>query len=176
MGFGSPIWARSSGRSLTSTICLRSTPLLESCVGCSRVEGNYVEGEKHFRAALKAAEGFGPEDPRLAASLGGLAEVLRLQGRYAEAEPLYKRALAINEMALGPEHPHSRACQNPLLQAPNPLQAAPKTLVTRNANPPPQNPCIPQPKTTTALTIRGVTIGHGWSDYDSSLRWLGIGP
>ena len=27
------------------------------------------------------------------------------QGRYAEAEPLYKRALAIREKALGPEHP-----------------------------------------------------------------------
>ena len=27
------------------------------------------------------------------------------QGRYAEAEPLYKRALAIREKALGPDHP-----------------------------------------------------------------------
>jgi tetratricopeptide (TPR) repeat protein len=27
------------------------------------------------------------------------------QGRYAEAEPLYKRALRIDEKALGPEHP-----------------------------------------------------------------------
>ena len=27
------------------------------------------------------------------------------QGRYAEAKPLYKRSLAINEKALGPEHP-----------------------------------------------------------------------
>ena len=27
------------------------------------------------------------------------------QGKYAEAEPLYKRALAIREKALGPEHP-----------------------------------------------------------------------
>ena len=27
------------------------------------------------------------------------------QGRYAEAEPPYKRALAIREQALGPEHP-----------------------------------------------------------------------
>ena len=31
--------------------------------------------------------------------------VYRLQGRYAEAEPLYKRALAILEKALGPDHP-----------------------------------------------------------------------
>ncbi len=27
------------------------------------------------------------------------------QGKYAEAEPFYKRALAISEKALGPEHP-----------------------------------------------------------------------
>ncbi len=27
------------------------------------------------------------------------------QGHYAEAEPLYKRSLAISEKALGPEHP-----------------------------------------------------------------------
>ena len=29
----------------------------------------------------------------------------RTQGEYAEAEPLYRRALAIREKALGPEHP-----------------------------------------------------------------------
>src|SRR4051794_19349858 len=27
------------------------------------------------------------------------------QGRYADAEPLYKRSLAIREKALGPDHP-----------------------------------------------------------------------
>jgi tetratricopeptide (TPR) repeat protein len=27
------------------------------------------------------------------------------QGRYGEAEPLYQRALAIREKALGPDHP-----------------------------------------------------------------------
>ncbi len=39
-------------------------------------------------------------------SLNNLAELYRAQGKYAEAEPLYKRALAIREKALGPEHPH----------------------------------------------------------------------
>ena len=28
------------------------------------------------------------------------------QGRYTEAEPLYRRSLAIKEKALGPEHPN----------------------------------------------------------------------
>jgi tetratricopeptide (TPR) repeat protein len=33
------------------------------------------------------------------------ALVYQTQGRYAEAEPLYERSLAIREKALGPEHP-----------------------------------------------------------------------
>ncbi len=68
-------------------------------------QGNYPEAEKQLAAALKEAEGFGPQDPRLAINLDNLAELYRAQGRYAEAEPLYKRALAIFEKALGPEHP-----------------------------------------------------------------------
>ena len=40
----------------------------------------------------------------MATSLNNLGEVYRLQGRYAEAEPLYERALAVRETALGPEH------------------------------------------------------------------------
>jgi tetratricopeptide (TPR) repeat protein len=42
----------------------------------------------------------------VAASLNNLAELYRGQGKYAKAEPRYKRALAIVEKALGPEHPH----------------------------------------------------------------------
>ncbi len=34
------------------------------------------------------------------------AALYQAQGKYAEAEPLYKRALAIDEKALGPEHPN----------------------------------------------------------------------
>ncbi len=43
----------------------------------------------------------GPRSPlRLKRGLGSP------QGKYAEAEPLHQRALAIREKALGPEHPH----------------------------------------------------------------------
>ncbi len=42
----------------------------------------------------------------MAQSLNNLAELYRAQGKYAGAEPLYKRALAIWEKALGPDHPH----------------------------------------------------------------------
>ncbi len=43
-----------------------------------------------------------------------MAELYRAQGRYAEAEPLFKRALAINEKALGPEHPRVATSLNNL--------------------------------------------------------------
>ncbi len=36
------------------------------------------------------------------------------QGKYAEAEPLYQRALAIREKALGPEHPNVATSLNNL--------------------------------------------------------------
>ncbi len=41
----------------------------------------------------------------MALSLNFLADIYRAQGQYAQAEPLYKRALAIVEKALGPDHP-----------------------------------------------------------------------
>ncbi len=69
-------------------------------------QGNYPEAEKQLVAALKEAEGFGPQDPRLATTLNNLAALYQAQGKYAEAEPPFKRALAIFEQALGPEHPH----------------------------------------------------------------------
>ena len=48
-------------------------------------QGDYAEAEKQLRAALKKAEGFEPQDPRLAATLNNLAELYRAQARYAEA-------------------------------------------------------------------------------------------
>ena len=79
-------------------------------------EGRYAEAEQHWTAALKEAEKFGGQDPRLATSLNNLAELYRVQGQYAEAEPLYRRALAIWEKALGPEHPDVAAGLNNLAE------------------------------------------------------------
>ena len=44
--------------------------------------------------------------PDIATSLSALAGLYQEMGRYADAEPLYRRSLAIRERALGPEHPH----------------------------------------------------------------------
>ena len=47
-------------------------------------------------------------------SLNGLAKLLRDQGRYGEAESLFRRALAIREQALGPDHPDTATSLNGL--------------------------------------------------------------
>ena len=41
----------------------------------------------------------------MAISLNNLAALLRATNRLAEAEPLYRRALAITEKSFGPERP-----------------------------------------------------------------------
>ena len=47
-------------------------------------------------------------------SLNNLAGLLQDKGRYAEAEPLHRRALAIREQALGPGHPDTAVSLNNL--------------------------------------------------------------
>ena len=69
-------------------------------------QGRDAKAEKLFLAALGEADGFGPQDPRLATSLNNLATVYHSEGKYAEAEPLYRQSLAIIEKILGPEHRH----------------------------------------------------------------------
>ncbi len=48
----------------------------------------------------------GPDHPNIATSLSNLAGLYYTQGNYERAEPVFKRALAIQEKALGPDHPH----------------------------------------------------------------------
>ena len=67
--------------------------------------GNYVEAEKQLVTALTIAEGIGTENPEVATSLSNLALLYDAQGRYDEAEPLYRRALAIQEKTLDPNDP-----------------------------------------------------------------------
>jgi len=42
--------------------------------------------------------------PRLATNLNNLALIYYIRGGYSEAEPLFKRSLAIMEKVVGPEH------------------------------------------------------------------------
>lgn len=47
----------------------------------------------------------GRDHPSVALNLNNLANLYKLQGRYSEAEPLYRRALSIYEQQLGSDHP-----------------------------------------------------------------------
>ena len=55
-----------------------------------------------------------PDHPGTATILNNLALLYDNQGAYAKAEPLYLRALAINEKVLGPDHPGTATSLNNL--------------------------------------------------------------
>jgi tetratricopeptide (TPR) repeat protein len=58
----------------------------------------------------------GEEHPDTATSLNNLATLYQDQGKYAEAEPLLVRALAICERVLGKAHPLTQTiCENYVL-------------------------------------------------------------
>lgn len=61
--------------------------------------------EQRLTQALAEAEASGPDDLRLAAALNDLGVFYYRANRDAEAEPLHKRALDIQEKTLGPTHP-----------------------------------------------------------------------
>ncbi len=62
-----------------------------------REQGRYTEAEMVYSAVLAEAEKFGPEDRRVALTLNKLAALYHARGRLSQAEPLYRRALAIWE-------------------------------------------------------------------------------
>ena len=70
----------------------------------ARRRDNHREALRYFRSAEFEAKTRAPEGPRMATTLTALAYVYQDQGRYAKAEPLYERALAIREKVLGPVH------------------------------------------------------------------------
>lgn len=65
---------------------------------------NFSEAERHFEAALEAAERFPSGDARLGKSYNNLAAVYYAQEDYERAEPLMRRALAQLRETIGPEN------------------------------------------------------------------------
>ena len=61
--------------------------------------GRYPEAESACLAAVNEAEQFGSNDFRLATTLNNLGFLYKVQAKYAEAEPIYQRAL--ETMAIG---------------------------------------------------------------------------
>lgn len=66
--------------------------------------GKHHDAEQQFKLALTEAEKLGPADNAIATVCNNLANCLRIQGRHAEAEAFYKRALEVRQKALGPLH------------------------------------------------------------------------
>jgi ankyrin repeat protein/tetratricopeptide (TPR) repeat protein len=79
-------------------------------------QGNYPEAVKQIEAALRLAEAFGPNDRRLDRTLSFLARLYHDQGRYGNAEVLYKRVLAIEEKTLESDHPGLSTTLNALAE------------------------------------------------------------
>ena len=75
-------------------------------------------------------EGARPDHPDTAMSLNNLAGLLQAQGDLAAARPLFERALAICEKALGPDHPDTATSLNNLAEL---LRAASRAISRRGA-------------------------------------------
>ena len=90
----------------------RSVPIIPTSHDRSTIsravptQGRYAEPSRSTSARWRSTKRRSvPIIPMSRRSLNNLAVLYSDQGRYAEAEPLYKRALAIREKALGPDHP-----------------------------------------------------------------------
>ena len=70
-------------------------------------DANYVEAERFARKSLEIADQLQLGDGKRATSLSSTAEALRFQKKFAEAEPLYRQALAIRDQVLPAIHPRT---------------------------------------------------------------------
>ena len=78
---------------------LNGTDAIEQASNIGRkalVAGDFSRAEQAFRQAVNDAEQAG-RPVALAVNMANLANVYQAQARYAEADPLYRRALGISE-------------------------------------------------------------------------------
>ncbi|MBS1956942.1 MAG: tetratricopeptide repeat-containing protein [Cyanobacteria bacterium SZAS-4] len=68
-------------------------------------QANWGSAERSFKLALKEADSFGDKDLRLASSLTNLGVLYNFRGQSTKAEPLFERAVAIKQKALGGDNP-----------------------------------------------------------------------
>jgi tetratricopeptide (TPR) repeat protein len=68
-------------------------------------KGLYDEAELLIRRSLAIEEAIAPNSPEVAIRLNNLAALLQETNRRAEAEPLIRHALKIDEDSFGPDHP-----------------------------------------------------------------------
>ena len=77
-------------------------------------QGDFVQAERSWSAALEEARKLGAEDPRVVRSLTDLAGVYRAQGKDAEAQSCLEEALAITEKLAGSDNPRVAVILNNL--------------------------------------------------------------
>jgi hypothetical protein len=107
-----PAHAQSSG----SETSLRIRFLAGYIIGTldSRFRKRHLMSYNHEVGLAATWVGLASNHPRLAVRLYNLAGFLYDGKRFAEAEPLYRRALAIDEASYGPDNPMSRTTSGTL--------------------------------------------------------------
>src|SRR5215213_7427718 len=69
-------------------------------------EGHDAEAERRLDQAVRHAEAARITDARLASTLYQLGVLAQADHRWTDAERHYRAALAVEEAALGPDHPY----------------------------------------------------------------------
>ena len=87
---------------------------LNNLAGLYRARAGTPRPSRSTSGRWASAKALGDEHPSVATSLNNLAVLYVSEGRYAEAEPLYQRAMGIRETALGDEHPADATSLNNL--------------------------------------------------------------
>jgi tetratricopeptide (TPR) repeat protein len=80
----------------------------------ARKLAEYKQAQEWLERLLELREAEGRNDAALGDALHELALLRKNQGKYAEAEPLYLRAVTVKEQALGKEHPDVAEALNDL--------------------------------------------------------------
>ena len=89
---------------MTETIETRWEKFSEAGRECALAK-QYDKAEEAYLAAMRAAEHFGDDDPRLPATLNALARVYCMRNKFFPAAALLHRLVAIAERTLGDQHP-----------------------------------------------------------------------
>ncbi|HEY5924426.1 MAG TPA: serine/threonine-protein kinase [Kofleriaceae bacterium] len=97
---------------------MRAVRLASVLAGIAYSAGKFDEAERKYREAVaindKRFADRGGKDPEMAGSLHNLGMVVHALGRAGEAADLQRRALAMFEQTLGPEHPNTALAVNQL--------------------------------------------------------------
>lgn len=89
----------------SSPVSLNDTWLKHKAMADENIRlGDFEMAESHAFQCLLLAEQMADDNPRLANSLDFTAEILCRQGKFALADPLYRRSLSLKEQCLGSDN------------------------------------------------------------------------